>query len=146
MPQVEILGKRYALATLDPMPVDLLIRRMQIGAAATQAAGGSGAIPYEVLIELGAACLGQLTRGLVTTPWRTPVGPYGAAVIRELLAACPPDLQTRALTEISAAAIAAWNHLAPLGSVARPTAEQASEPEAAAAEDFSGPRLEDTPR
>lgn len=144
MPHVEILGKRYELMSLDPMPVDLVIRRMQIRQAAAQAAGGSGAVPYEVLLELAAACLGQTARHLSAVPWRTPIGPYGVAVIRDILASCPAEMQAQALEEIQAAALAAWHHLAPMGSSARPEPEQATEKEAKDSEDFSERRRAST--
>jgi hypothetical protein len=136
---VEILDKRYPLIPLDPMPVDVRIRRVQIAAAAQQAAVG-GVLPYEVLLELGAACLGLCARGLATTPWRTPVGVYGVAVMREIVAGCPAEVQDRALVEIQRAGIEAWTYLAPLGQA------QASEAEVAAAEGFSGADPANTPR
>lgn len=137
---VEILDKRYPLIPLDPMPVDVRIRRSAIAAAGVGSAIG-GFIPADALLELGGACLGLCARGLVETPWRTPATVYGYAVIREIVARCPAELQERALLETQAAALAAWNYLAPLQRGTKP-----EEPEVKAAEGFSEAPTANTPR
>lgn len=137
-PTVEILGKTYTLRSLDPMPIDLRIRRASVDLALAQNVR-DGTIALEVLYGLQLAVLGLLAEHLSDVTWRPQVAAYSEALQRDLLGRCPEAERDRLERDLAAAAQVAWAHWQ---GVRRP--RSATKEGAASAEDFSARKPEHT--
>lgn len=144
-PTVTILGKTYPLASLDPMPVDLRLRRRSISQAARQIVEG-GPVPAESMMLLMYAALGLLARRWSPVAWRVPVAQYGEAVVLDALERCPEAERDRLQAEIDAAAVIAWRHCWGIEAADKIADDQPTEAGSAAAEGFSDLPRDGSPR
>jgi hypothetical protein len=105
---VEILGKTYAITSLDS--IDVVIRRYAIQTAMAEAAS-RGDLAAEVMILFWAASVGVACPTLSSAHWKGHVRGYGDAVIRDVVGRAPPAERDRAMLDLTRAGQAVWTEM-----------------------------------